>query len=303
MSIDFTKPIATADRAQNLTDTKDNAVALAKMLEDASPTGATPGFKRWSATNKRLEQYNGTSWDQLVDEMAQLVKEPLVTVAAAATVDLGAQKGRTVIVTGTTGITSFGVAPEGVLRVVRFASQLTLTHNATSLILPGAGDVITAAGDCLVAVSLGAGNWFIAQYQRAASPPLVITSSSSAYGTWLPTMVSYLNCTAATWKSGHYSRIGNFVTVAGRFEFTVTTGGSKTEVLIGLPVNSAMNTGSHRKVHGYFAIGARDANEFPDTLGEIDGVNLSGSNYLWARSIPAVSGWRVGRFIAQYEVI
>lgn len=51
------------------------------------------------------------------------------------------------------------------------------------------------------------------------------------------------------------------------------------------------------------AIGARDANEFPDTLGEIDGVNLSGSNYLWARSIPAVSGVRVGRFIAQYEVI
>jgi len=89
-------------------------------------------------------------------------------VASASTVDLGAVVGRFVDVTGTTTITSFGTVAAGIWRVVTFTGALTLTHNATSLILPGGANITTAAGDALLAMSLGAGNWVVLFYQRAA---------------------------------------------------------------------------------------------------------------------------------------
>lgn len=167
MAADFGKPTADTERASNLTYTVDNFVALAKLLEDASPTGVASGFKRWSAANKRLEQYNGSSWAALVDEMAQLVKEPAATVASAATVDLGAQKARAVAISGSTTITAFGTSDDGVWRVVRFTGALTLTHNASTLALPGAANITTANGDWCIANSLGSGNWRVLLYRTA----------------------------------------------------------------------------------------------------------------------------------------
>jgi len=92
-------------------------------------------------------------------------------VASASTVDLGAVVGRFVDVTGTTTITSFGTVAAGIWRVVTFAGALTLTHNATSLILPGGANITTAAGDSMVAESLGSGNWKIHIYMPAAGYP------------------------------------------------------------------------------------------------------------------------------------
>lgn len=73
------------------------------------------------------------------------------TVASASTADIGAASSPFVQITGTTGITSFGTTYSGA-RYVRFAGALTLTHNATTLILPAATNITTAAGDTLVAV-------------------------------------------------------------------------------------------------------------------------------------------------------
>lgn len=92
-------------------------------------------------------------------------------VASASTVDLGAVVGRFVDVTGTTTITSFGTVAAGIWRVVTFTGALTLTHNATSLILPGGANITTAAGDSMVAESLGSGNWKIHIYMPAAGYP------------------------------------------------------------------------------------------------------------------------------------
>lgn len=88
-------------------------------------------------------------------------------VASAATVDLNAAPSSNVRITGTTGITSFGTAASGTTRQLRFAAALTLTHNATSLILPSAANITTAANDTAVAVSLGSGNWIVVDYQKA----------------------------------------------------------------------------------------------------------------------------------------
>ncbi|MDR9808213.1 hypothetical protein [Rhizobium hidalgonense] len=95
-------------------------------------------------------------------------EQPFATIASAATTNLALSGSQNVIITGTTTITSFGTLPAGVLRRLRFSSALTLTHNATSLILPNGGSNISiSGGDTIEAVSLGSGNWVVMDWQVA----------------------------------------------------------------------------------------------------------------------------------------
>ena len=87
--------------------------------------------------------------------------------ASAATTQLGSGASNRLRITGTTAITSFGAAAAGVCRTVTFAGALTLTHNATSLILPGGANITTAAGDVAEFESLGSGNWRCTSYLKA----------------------------------------------------------------------------------------------------------------------------------------
>jgi archaellum component FlaF (FlaF/FlaG flagellin family) len=112
-------------------------------------------------------------------------------IASAATTDIGAATGRFVHITGTTTITALGTKTAGVEREVIFDGALILTHNATSLILPGAANITTAAGDAATFVSEGAGNWRCINYQRGATGPIQAwelietkTASSSASLNW-----------------------------------------------------------------------------------------------------------------------
>jgi hypothetical protein len=111
---------------------------------------------------------NGTSATDAAT-LGQVDGRAEIDLASASTTDIGAQQSDNVRITGTTTITSFGTAANGVTRQLRFAAALTLTHNATSLQLPGLANITTAAGDTATAVSLGSGNWIITSYTRAAS--------------------------------------------------------------------------------------------------------------------------------------
>ncbi|HMO29742.1 DUF2793 domain-containing protein, partial [Enterovirga sp.] len=102
--------------------------------------------------------------------------------ASAATVDLGAQPTRRIAVTGTTTITSFGNGANKE-RLLRLADALTLRHNATSLILPGAADIVTVAGDTAIFASDGAGNWRCLDYQRASGKALAAPGATEIAGT------------------------------------------------------------------------------------------------------------------------
>jgi hypothetical protein len=99
------------------------------------------------------------------------VGAPEVTVASAATTDIGASNSEQVAISGTTTITSFGTRANKV-RFGRFTGALTLTHNATSLILPGGANITTAAGDTFTAESDASGNWRVLQYTRATAVPM-----------------------------------------------------------------------------------------------------------------------------------
>jgi hypothetical protein len=101
-------------------------------------------------------------------------------IAAGATTTIGtAGLGDTIHITGTTTITSFGVASTGTLRTIIFDSaNCTITHNVTSLILPGASNIVTNAGDSLEVVceNGASGYWRCVRYT-----PSIISSTELLY--------------------------------------------------------------------------------------------------------------------------
>lgn len=105
-------------------------------------------------------------------------------IASATTTNIGAAAGTYVKVTGVVTITGLGTVRAGTRRVVEFTGALILTHNATTLILPGAANITTTAGDVGEFISEGAGNWRCANYQRATGEgvlaALPITNSLGA---------------------------------------------------------------------------------------------------------------------------
>lgn len=127
--------------------------------------------------------YAVTFAPQDVAELKLDILQPYISVASAATTDIGAIESQNVTITGTTTITSFGTAAEGTVRNIVFSGILTLTNNATSLILPYGANITTAARTAIRAVSLGSGNWRVTEYQAAAEPTLTagvgLTSTGS----------------------------------------------------------------------------------------------------------------------------
>jgi hypothetical protein len=94
-------------------------------------------------------------------------------IASATTTNIGAATGEFVDVTGTTTITGLGTIAAGIVRTVRFTGALTLTHNGTSLILPGAANITTAANDIAMFRSLGSGNWICVGYKKQDGTAIV----------------------------------------------------------------------------------------------------------------------------------
>lgn len=95
-----------------------------------------------------------------------LNEAPIVTIASAGTVAIGAAASNTISITGTTTITAFDSIAAGARRLVRFTGILILTHNATTLTLPGNANITTAVGDSAEFMSLGGGNWACIRYNR-----------------------------------------------------------------------------------------------------------------------------------------
>jgi len=174
-------------------------------LIGGSPTGAWAGYAYKIATCRDgawtlLTPFNGLRAyvastgtfivyaDGVWTDWAALIGAGEASIAADATCDIGAAGSLFLQVTGTTGITSFGAGTNR-LRFLRFAGTLILAHNATSLILPGAANIVTAAGDCAVFASDSSGNWRCHHYARAdgrmvnmASPAFTGTVTAGGFG-------------------------------------------------------------------------------------------------------------------------
>lgn len=152
------------------------------------------------------------------------------TLASAATTDLGSVPGQYITISGTTTITGLGTIKAGTVKFVKFSGILTLTHNATSLVLPGAANITTTAGDTAAVVSDGSGNWRCLNYQRVASDTItafVATGSAVALTNVTSATVTSMTLTPGDWE----------VSAATNFDSSSTT--SVTQLIASLSLVNA----------------------------------------------------------------
>lgn len=186
-----------------------------------------------------------------------------VNVASATTTDIGAAASNYVRITGTTTITGLGTIASGVRRQVLFAAALTLTHNATSLILPTGTNITTAAGDCAIFLSEGSGNWRCTDYQRASGAAVLPLQQYAQ---------SYATLSGTTWTLNGGAGISSVGYIAqGSFEITmspampntsyvplVMLGSTSTNLYIGIDDSFARTTTKFRVYVGADNAGLQD---------------------------------------------
>ena len=226
---------ATAVDWQNLIN--DVAAALTQSL---SADGQTPITGNLNAGNNKITGLAAgtTAGDSLRWEQLFSQGQP-ANLASAATTDIGAQNTVLLNITGTTTITSFGTNYNGP-RYLRFDGVLTLTHNATTLILPGGANITTAAGDSAIVVPNGtpANGWRVLGYQRVDGNPLMADGfvTPAKLSTGAPTWDVSNNLGVGVSTPSYRAHIANSATnVLGVFRDldVVTAGNTSTNIDLG----------------------------------------------------------------------
>jgi hypothetical protein len=142
----------------------------------------------WSSTTASNSPSGGTSVGTGLDDNLREIQGVVVRglshkgsdIASATTTDIGAVEGLMHDITGTTTITGLGTVRAGIIKVLKFEGALTLTHNATSLILPGGANITTADGDVAVFISEGSGTWRCVDYAGRASAAEVLAGTEAS---------------------------------------------------------------------------------------------------------------------------
>jgi hypothetical protein len=210
----------TADYSPNVTLSNLTTVGFVALGANTSttPTFAPDGLTARTITKKGgvalragdipgalaacLLEYNSanTRWELLNPGSETFGTEQ--SIASATTTNLGTLSTNTALITGTTTITGFGNAASTTQPIyfIRFSGVLTLTHNGTSLIIPGSTNITTANGDTAIVQYLGASNWKVLQYTRVSGLPIVnptvsasarISSTTYTTNTTLSTTIPY----------------------------------------------------------------------------------------------------------------
>lgn len=133
------------------------------------------------------------------------------TLASAATTDLGSVPGRYINITGTTTITAFGTIKAGTIKYLKFAGALTLTHNATSLILFSGQNITTYAGLTMIFVSEGSGNWRELSHTTATGTYLPVVSFNSA-----SVGITYTTQTGRWWRLGKTVSVEIYIVLSSK---------------------------------------------------------------------------------------
>lgn len=164
-------PLATyIDQAQSGTNT--NPVILDSRGE-ANVWLSTTGLYKWilkDSTDATIWTVDNIGYQYLTanDLYDQGIE---IDLASATTTDIGAQNSCFLRITGANNITSLGTNYNGP-RYLRFAGTLTITHNASTLILPGSANLTVGAGDVLIvapkATSGTSDGWYAVGYQKAS---------------------------------------------------------------------------------------------------------------------------------------
>lgn len=215
------------------------------VATSGTPDTLTRGTLINSSTGSRITFGAGSKTVTIVS-MAEVLLTPAVcaalaetSLASATTCDIGSVQTFLVNITGTTTITGFGTAPTS-LRIVRFSGALTLTYNASSLILLSGASRTTQAGDIGIYISDGSGNWRETLYNRG----------NVTDGTFTPTDASGATLTMSA-AAGIYRRVDNLVHAWGTITYPSTASGAGATIG-GLPftsTNGALNEYSGQSIY------------------------------------------------------
>jgi hypothetical protein len=217
---------AAGDTACFVQDASDNIICLWYQRADGTPvTGAS------FAAASTSQVLNGTNTTRAAtpDAIAALWEKGS-DVASAGTVSFG--EGGYFHITGTTTITDidWATTKNGRWAWVVFDGILTLTHNATTLILPGGASITTAAGDRALFVQDASDNVVCLSYQRADGTAVVSSGVSTASTTEVLTgtdtsKAATPNAIAALWEKGSDIASAGTISIGegGMFHVTGTT--------------------------------------------------------------------------------
>ena len=174
-------------------------------VNDVATTGAQQKVNLGAMAQALRDIYGTADTTTAIMTVIDQGSDRPATVAAAATTSL--TTGNVVTISnasGATTITSLGTAASGARRNVVFsiaAGSVLLTHNATSLQLPGSANIAVASGDRARFESLGGGNWrcvdyIPANYRPDGSAGAIVTIATTA------TLTTAAHCNATILLTG-----------------------------------------------------------------------------------------------------
>jgi hypothetical protein len=194
-------------------------------------------FQYMGSGNWQCVQYIRASGTTITEGVA-------ATIASASTTDLGTAGVSILTVSGTTTITSFGSTAtlDNPIYFLTFSGAMTLTYNATSLIIPGKANLTTAANDSATAQYLGSGNWQILSYSPVAGVAGNTVGYNVQTSTYAPTstdkakIITFVGAGAnATWTMASASTLGSgwwaYLLNPTQYNLTITTSGGNIDGL------------------------------------------------------------------------
>lgn len=186
------------------------------------PTGVTVG--RWLVLQLSLSSVVQDTTPQLggpLDSNGHIIQESKGTdIASAATISIPTD-GNYFAVTGTNNISAINTTGViGTSFTLRFSGILTLTHNATSLVLPGSADITTADGDIAEFVEYSAGNFRCTNYSNIATPPYL----SAVVDDTTPQLGGALDANSNTFNASSYRQVTDASLGTGTYTFDYSVG-------------------------------------------------------------------------------
>lgn len=154
--------------------------AMTLILPTGANIVAAAGDVAWLTSdgsgNVRVIAWFRASGEALIGSSGNLVGQAINAeqdVASAGTVDLVGASATAFRyrITGTTTVTALTLG-NNKWALLRFAGILTLTHHATTLILPTGGNIVTEADDTALITTDGSGNVRVVAYWRKSGAPL-----------------------------------------------------------------------------------------------------------------------------------
>ena len=156
-------------------------------------------------------------------------------------------------ITGTTTITSMATKAAGTVVRLHFDGALTLTHHATNLILPGAANITTAAGDEAEFVEYAEGSWRCTRYQEASGGAIGISRKNFV-----------INGGADVMQVGAYTLVKDVY-------------GHGPDMFMGMATGTAVSAGTFDRAAG--TIGSANARAC-----HFSGITLTGSGIVYCRT-------------------